>query len=82
MLGPPTSGPKRTNNPSPGTASENKRTVTAKGWIRLPRARPYISELSWSSLSRSTLAGFIDPCLPSPADKPPFGRGMDSRDQT
>jgi bifunctional non-homologous end joining protein LigD len=28
---------------------------------------------SLSSRSRSTLAGFIEPCLPSPADKPPSG---------
>ena len=44
------------------------------GWIQLPPPPPYISRMSsLSSPTRAAPAGFIEPCLPSPADKPPSG---------
>ena len=39
--------------------------------IQIDEVRPAMSSLS--SRTRSAPAGFIEPCLPSPADKPPAG---------
>ena len=47
-------------------------TITADR--TLPSPLPYLPAMSLlSSRTRSAPAGFIEPCLPSPADKPPSG---------
>jgi hypothetical protein len=39
------------------------------------------ARILFAMLSRVRPAGFIEPCLPSPADNPPSGSNLDSRDQ-
>jgi hypothetical protein len=41
------------------------------GRLAFPRRRPIFPHVSLSSRTRSAPAGFIEPCLSSPANKPP-----------